>query len=291
MSRADAEAAAVVPSLRDEILTALRRVLPDEPGIALIHSSFPLLMPPRGFVPEDAVDALVALAESGWTVALPAFTFSFCSTGRFDIAGKSETGQFADWLREHVPGSIRTCHPIYSLVVIGPRAEEIAACRSSTTFGDDSPFELFEREDARIVMLGCGWEYCTQIHRYEETVRVPYRHYKTFRGEADYGQGPEQVAARMFVRDREIDAIIDLGGIEATLREQGAIASVPLFRGTVEVVSASALAATMMAALEPNAYALLPDAERVARAVSVRARKGGGATTLEPLSTDEGGEG
>jgi aminoglycoside N3'-acetyltransferase len=257
-------------ALGEEILAGFRRVLPSAPGIAVIHSSFPLLVPPRGFVPADALYAVAGLVESGWTVALPAFTFSFCGTGRFEIGSKSETGLFADWLRTHFPDAIRTPHPIYSFVVRGPRAAEIAACPSSTTFGDDSPFGLFEREDARMVMLGCGWESCTQTHRYEELARVPYRYFKTFRGQADHGGGPRSVTACMFVRDLEIDAINDLAAIEPALRERGAIASAPLFRGAVEAVATSALARTTMAALAENPYAVVRDGERVADAVAAR---------------------
>jgi aminoglycoside N3'-acetyltransferase len=262
---------AASPALREVILAALRCVLPARPGIAVIHSSFPLLMPPREFAPADALHALDALVRAGWTVALPAFTFSFCGTGSFDAAGKSETGMFADWLLADAEDAVRTRHPIYSFAVRGLRAAEIASCPSTTTFGDDSPFGLFEREDASIVMLGCGWEYCTQIHRYEELARVPYRYFKTFRGDADYGDGPRPVAAEMFVRDLEIDAVVDLTGTELALREQGAIVSAPLFRGTVEALRVSALAARTNAVLSENPYALLRDGERIAGAVAARA--------------------
>ena len=86
----------------------------------------------------------------------------------------------------------------------------ILDCPSSTTYGPDSPFGLFDREDARLVMLGCGWQACTQFHHYEEQAKVPYRSYKTFLGEADLGGSSRRLEAKMYVRDLEV-ADIHLG--------------------------------------------------------------------------------
>ena len=43
-----------------------------------------------------------------------------------------------------------------------------------------SIIELCEKLDAKIMMLGVDWDFCTQLHRYEEIKKVPYREYKTF---------------------------------------------------------------------------------------------------------------
>src|SRR6202035_5029148 len=142
-------------STREYFLTSLLRVLPEKPGIVVIHSSLPDLMPPHDFFPWGALYGLKAIVRLGWTVALPAFTFGFCQCGIYSAKNTpSETGILADALLQHVHHAMRTPHPIYSFAVLGPRAAEIITCRSTTTFGDDSPFGFFERENATIVMMG-----------------------------------------------------------------------------------------------------------------------------------------
>jgi FkbH-like protein len=254
-----------------DLLAALRATLPATPGIAVIHSSISMLMPPREFRPGDALRAFDQLIQEGWTIALPAFTFSFCGGRRFDRhETPSEVGLLADRMLEGLVGARRTDHPIYSFVVKGPRADAVLACRSETTFGAGSPFELFEREDATLVMLGCGWTYCTSFHRYEELAEVPYRYFKRFEGEADSGGGTEPVSASMFVRDIELDPQNDFAPAVAALRSEGAIRSAPLWRAEVESVGAADLARVCAAQLKADPLAHLSNAAMVSAGLSRR---------------------
>jgi FkbH-like protein len=254
---------------RDDLLAALLRVLPDEPNIAVIHSSISQLMPPQDFTRWDAIYALGMLVQRGWTVALPAFTFSFCGGKPFSARhSKSETGVLADWLREHMPEALRTPHPIYSFAVLGPRAAEIAACACTTTFGDDSPFGLFERAGATDVMLGCGWIYNTQFHRYEELARVPYRHIKVFEGSADFGAGAKPTQAAMWVRHLAANPINDFSPAFDRLRAEGLIASAALWRGSVEAAAIRDIAATCRADLSRDPYAYVSNGAAAARVLA-----------------------
>ncbi len=252
-----------------ELLAALRGVLPEIPGIAVIHSSFSSLMPPRGFRPFDALFAIDQLARDGWTVALPAFTFSFCGGRPFETArAPSEVGPLADWALAGLPAVRRTAHPIYSFVVIGPRAEEIAAMQPQTTFGPGSPFEFFENQDAQLVMLGCGWHFCTQFHRYEEMAEVPYRFFKTFRGDVDAGDGWRSTDAPMFVRDLVVNAENDFAPAVAELRAGAAIASTELWRGRIETAATSDLATVCQRQLAADPLAHARNRAQVAAALS-----------------------
>ncbi|PTU32360.1 HAD-IIIC family phosphatase [Stenotrophobium rhamnosiphilum] len=245
--------------MRQQILDALRSVLSGTPRVAVIHSSIASLAPPASFECWEFLYGLECLIKEGWTIALPAFTFSFCGGRPYQCQDSpSEVGVLADWLLKANPTAIRTPHPIYSFTVAGPAAQRIGACAASTTFGDDSPFALFESEDAVIVMLGCGWEYCTQFHRYEEMAKVPYRYFKTFSGRADLGDGhgERSVSADMFVRKLEANPINDFMPAIGRLREEGAVRSGVLWRGRVEAVSAFDLArvCTSMVAADPYAF-------------------------------------
>jgi aminoglycoside N3'-acetyltransferase len=231
-------------TLRQTISDALRNVLPARPGIAVIHSSLSGLVAPAEFTRWDALAALDALVRDGWTIALPAFTFSFCGGKAFDVAkSPSEVGVLADWALEGLGYAYRTPHPIYSFVTAGPCAQSLISRQALTTFGEGSAFEYFEQENATIVMLGCDWKYCTQFHRYEELAAVGYRHFKDFAGRAKVIESDEAVTARMYVRDLKIDAENDFSPAVESLREQKAIATSQLWRGKIEAVSARDLAA------------------------------------------------
>lgn len=250
---------------------ALANVLGPVPGIAVIHSSFVCLMPPAEFAPSDAVFALERLVRAGWTIAIPAFTFSFCGGTSFHHRrSRSEVGRLADWMLEGLPRALRTPHPIYSFTVLGDRAEAIAACPSTTTFGDDSPFGLFERADATQVMLGCGFEFCTQFHRYEEQARVPYRYYKEFAGRADFGDGPKPATASMYVRDIDLDPDNDYGRAIARMQAAGQIRSVPLWREAVEAAATRSVAEQAKSLLAADPFALLANGPAVADALGKR---------------------
>ena len=266
---------------RQELFDALRLVLPGSPGLAVIHSSVSSIAETR-LGRWDVLPALNSLVEEGWTIALPSFTFSFCGGKRFDLRSSgSETGCLSDWALASLPGARRTPHPIYSFVVCGPSANEMVALRPVTTFGEGSCFEFFEQRDAVLVMLGCGWKFCTQFHRYEELAGVPYRFYKDFSGEArlDAGEVPQPVSARMFVRDLEIDAENDFSPVVEALRLRGAIAAARVWRGDVESVPVSSIACVAKEQLsrDPLAHVRYP-AE-----VAFKLAKKKEATENEPL--------
>jgi FkbH-like protein len=239
--------------------------------LVVLHSSLPHLGREAAGAQWDLLYALRMLVERGLTLALPAFTFSFCRRRPFHLQrSASETGVLADWAREHFADAIRTPHPIYSFVALGPLADRIAACPSSTTFGDDSPFALFEELDARLLMLGCDWHYCTQLHRYEESAKVPYRYAKTFVGQADIGAGLVEARATMFVRDLAINPENDFGPAIEKLRASGAVASVPVLDGVGEAVSCRELASVCASLLRTDPWAFVADGKAVAYRAAAR---------------------
>jgi FkbH-like protein len=250
---------------RNQFHLALLEVLGAEPGIAVIHSSLFRLAPPAPFEPWDALYGIDQLVRAGWTMAFPAFTFSFCRGQPYDYrTSASETGVLADWVLAYLPDARRTPHAIYSFAVVGPATERIVACRSTTTFGDDSPFGLFERENATLAMLACGWKYCTQFHRCEERARVPYRYFKEFTGTADFGAGAAPAQAQMYVRDLAADPVNDFMPAVEQLRKEGHIRTMPLWRGEIETVKVVELTRVLMAMLKTDGLAFVANASAVA---------------------------
>jgi FkbH-like protein len=135
-----------------------------------------------------------------------------------------------------------------------------------TTFGADSPLGLFERRNAQILMFGCGWEYCTQLHMYEEEAKVPYRYFRDFTGQADFGGGMNTVSSQMYVRDLEVDATNDFSSAIRLLRDEGHILTADLGGARLESVACNELSNTCRKMLGEDPYAF------VERALEIRYR-------------------
>lgn len=248
---------------------ALQACLRPQDRLVVVHSSLPHLKPPAGAGKWELLRACRALVDRGITVAVPAFTLGFGRGEPFDLRrSPSEMGVLADWLRE-LAGAVRTSHPVYSFVVLGPLAAEIAACSNTTTFGADSVFAYFERVDARYVMAGCGFDYCSQFHCYEEEARVPYRHFKTLSGMADYGDGPGKAEVRMFVRDLETAAENDWSTVVAALHDSKVVTTVPLWGGALEAASCRDIAIISRRLLAADPMAMVHDRPRVRAACTM----------------------
>ena len=63
--------------MRKETLKALENVLGVHPGWAVIHSSLAKLAPSKPIDKWDILFAVKELTNRGWTLAFPAFTFSY----------------------------------------------------------------------------------------------------------------------------------------------------------------------------------------------------------------------
>lgn len=178
-----------------DIYKSLKLVIPENPCWVLIHSSLIYFDLQSGKAKWSFLEAVSRLANEGYTLVFPSYTLSFTSTGKFSSAKTpSEVGVLSDWVYL-LKNAIRTKHPIYSHVLIGPESGEAEKASVRTCFGKDSIFSIFGEKDATIVMFGCSWKYCTTFHYFEEKSNVPYRYLKTFKycNSDDY--------TNMFVRD------------------------------------------------------------------------------------------
>jgi FkbH-like protein len=254
-----------IPAKNDELLAVILSCCRPSESLLVIHSSLPALRPRSDNLKWRVLGAIRHLIDSGITVAVPAFTFSFCQGKPYHHMAPSETGLLADWLLT-LRGAVRTHHPIYSFAACGPLSRRLFDCANATTFGADSSFALFEELDALIMMLGAEWRYCTQFHRYEEERQVAYRCYKDFEGVADYGIGKESASARMFVRDLRINAQNDWSRVESALRSEGAIRSVPLWGGMAEAVACREIARIARSQLASDPFAMVYHAPSVSYA-------------------------
>jgi FkbH-like protein len=265
--------------MKDEILAALSAVSDTNDKLLVIHSSLPLLGVDPTKVKWDFLSAIKQLAASGKTIALPTYTPSFCGGATFDIWNSpSEVGILGQWVLE-LAGAYRTPHPIYSWAVLGPLADDLVNCSNSTTWGDDSTFAYFEKADARVIMLGADWVYCTQFHRYEEVAPVTYRYFKTFRGTANFGLGMSDCEAKMFVRDLEADCRNDFYPIVQSLAQDGKLREIALGSGLVRSAKVLHIREAALKLLGKDPFALVQNGRQIEHRINMRLQ----ANSLPPL--------
>jgi FkbH-like protein len=244
-------------SARVEIMKSLECVLGSTPGIAVIHSSIASIGTSSHFSHWDFLYAFNVFVKRGWTFAFPTFTFSFTETGIFNpLLTKSETGLLGQWVLDQVVGSVRTNDPIYSFAIIGPETDRFANAKAETVWGTNSTFEIMETLNASVVMLGCGWEYCTSFHRFEEEAKVPYRSYKKFEGVllADHEKHIECI---MYVRDQKINAQNNFSSIVEKLRKSNKINETNLWQANIQVCNMKEIACAAKELLKDDLFAFV----------------------------------
>lgn len=162
-----------------------------ETGVTLVvHSSLSAVGWVEGGAPTVVRALLGAVGENG-TLAMPAATPS--GADPTDSADPPESDEELERLRDDVPlfdrettatelgavpecfrtwpGTLRSDHPVESVCARGPLAEEITRSHPlAFSEGDGSPWERLHEADARILLLGVGFNRCTALHYAESQV-------------------------------------------------------------------------------------------------------------------------
>ena len=153
------------------------------------------------------VNALQSLVTMEGTLLFPAFTWSFCKGKPFDIRRTySQVGALNNWILMHRDDFRRTKHPLYSFLVWGKRSADLLALENRDAFGNDSPFSYIHRHHGKLLLFDVNLQRgFTFMHYVEESIRVPYRYLKAFRGRyTDAGGNTDERIYTMYVRDLDI---------------------------------------------------------------------------------------
>lgn len=158
-----------------------------------------------GCRPNDYLELLFDVADNHATIVMNAFTWRFCETAQFDIASTPvEVGLVAEIFRR-TEGVLRSRHPIFSLCAKGPLAEEVLQHNGPTCWGNGSPAQVLLERNAFCLNIGKDFPRAiTLLHSFEEWSGVPYRYFKTFSGEVNFGNGSEHYETEFYVRDPSV---------------------------------------------------------------------------------------
>jgi aminoglycoside 3-N-acetyltransferase len=79
------------------------------------------------------------------------------------------------------PDAVRSLDPIFSVVAIGARAEELTAGVPHSCFGADCVYARIVEADGAMMNIGIG-SHSALLHHVEQMAGVDYRYLKTFTG-------------------------------------------------------------------------------------------------------------
>lgn len=156
----------------------------------------------------NLVDTFKIAVGNDGTLLFPIFTWDFNKGITFDVRKTlGKVGSLPNWILQNRTDFIRTQHPMYSFMVWGKDAEILANMNNVDCWGQYSPFGYMHRNNAKVLFLDVSVQRgFTFLHYVEETLQVPYRYYKNFRGDyIDYEENKTNRNYVMYVRDLAIN--------------------------------------------------------------------------------------
>jgi aminoglycoside N3'-acetyltransferase len=251
----------------EQLRTALEALGIEQGTTLLVHSSLLHLGRTDGRrpaeVPASIFDLLFEMVGREGTVVVPTFTFAFCRGTPFDRqrSPSENMGVFSEYVRTH-PAALRSAHPMQSVSALGRSAELICTPDTISSFSDGGPFDVLLRLDAQVLLLGATMQAVSLVHYAEEREHVPYRYWKDFCGEWKDREILEQRTYRMFVRDLQRDPRLNLSVLHRELDDMGAIKSVAVGGGRVELFSAGSFVETARKQLAADPLILVENREQ-----------------------------
>jgi aminoglycoside 3-N-acetyltransferase len=187
----------------------------------LVHSAIHFLGRPVGG-PQLYFEAIMEVIGEQGTLCVPTFNFAFTKSQVYDPQQTPSAGMgvFSEIIRQ-LPEARRTTHPMQSLAVIGKYRDDLTSRDTPCAFDDDSAFDRMLQLNFKLLLLGADIQAVALIHYSEQRADVPYRHWKDFTGPVIVNGRTETRTYRMFARDMDVDARLEIYPIADLMRQRG----------------------------------------------------------------------
>jgi aminoglycoside N3'-acetyltransferase len=212
----------------------------------------------------ETLAALRAVIGREGTLVMPAFNFDFCEGHSFDRErSPSRTGVLSEAFRQQPDAQRSWSPPFHSVTAAGPRAAELIAGEALTSFGRDSVFQRLHDIGAKQLLIGCGFhEGVVHVHWLEETVEVPYRHWKRFEGEVIRDGVKQRRTFFMYARSARPKVTLDAGPLGVAFAETGAIRATTVGLCRLQAFALADFARFAQPRLEENPLLLVAEDDR-----------------------------
>lgn len=144
------------------------------------------------------------LIGSNGLIAVPTFNFDFAKGNDFDVDNSPSIGMgvFSEFIRKS-HDSKRTKHPMHSISILGKNSDYIANLEGDTEFSEGSAFDHLLKKNCKILFLGDSFTNLF-FHIAEERAKVPYRFWKTFKGNLIKDSINKKIEIQYHARNLEI---------------------------------------------------------------------------------------
>lgn len=131
-------------------------------------------------LPELILTCLLEAVGSSGTVVMPSFTTNCARKGLpFDLyRTPSDSGTLVEHMRK-MPETLRSLHPVNSVIVIGNLAESLTKNVSTGSYSWDSPFDRMASCDTVVLCMGMKENFSNSFSHFAETKsNLPYLYNK-----------------------------------------------------------------------------------------------------------------
>lgn len=166
------------------------------------------------------LDILKQKIGTSGSLFAPTFTFTFIQNLEYDFEKTRPINM--GFLSEQLlstPHSVRSKHPINSIVMNGPLTEVMMNIETLSAYSSEGIFARLLDYDIKILLLGARPDHISYSHFSEETFLVPYRSFLNVKGRARFSENDqrENCIFQFFARDLETD--LQLGGYDVLVHE------------------------------------------------------------------------
>jgi aminoglycoside 3-N-acetyltransferase len=204
---------------REDIEGALKALNIAKGDMVFVHSSlFPLGLIKGSSVrdlPRIFYEEIISCIGDEGTLVVPAFNFGFCKGEAFNHTQTPSIamGAFSEYVRKS-GDSYRSSHPMQSIAAIGSKAKALCSLDTTSVYAQDGCFGELLRSKAKLLLIGLPVQTISFVHYLEEYCQVPYRFWKSFKGNYIYDGKSSVKEYKMYARDLKLDPYVDLTPLE-----------------------------------------------------------------------------